>query len=84
MCVRLPSAHPLISIELVIALLRPVLSVDIERLLQALVGLVVIGEQILQLLFLHLLLGRYLLKNSLIVLRSAKIDEHGRIDRIIV
>jgi len=47
------------------------LGVDVERLLETLVRLVVVGEQILQLLFLHLLLVGDRLKHALVVLRRA-------------
>ena len=45
----------LVSVEF-FPLARTVLCIDIQRLLEALIGLIMIAEQVLQLLLLHLLL----------------------------
>ena len=60
------------------------LGVDIQRLLKALVRLVVVIEHVLQIFLLHLLLVGDWLEHALIVLWRTEVDEHRSIDRRIV
>lgn len=65
----------MVPIEL-LSVLDTILCVDVERLLETLIRLIVVRQQVLQLFFLHLLLVRDGLQDSVGVLRRAQVHEH--------
>jgi len=61
------------------ALSLPVLRVDIQRLLETLIRLIVVTQQVLQLFLFNLLLVGDRLQHGLVVLRCPQVNKHRRV-----
>lgn len=77
---RAMDARLLVSVEF-FTLADPILRIDIQRLLEALVRLIMVAQQVLQILLLHLLLVGNWLQHARIVLWSPQVYKHRRVNR---